>query len=475
MWRSSVPRRRHGLYSGSVHGHRSRRRSLGGGLVLLVALGTCAAASGPFSPAHAEIPLYADGVVVGPDGLPQVARVGSTLQDDPVRRAAQDRWLARGTVPGPDRYADMAEQALRDLEALVLPNGAALAGANPAWRYVWPRDASFTAAALARTGHQDEAHAVLSYVQQMQHERSTGGVMEARYLPDGSGDVPDGRGLQLDGSGWVLWGIAEWHGETPSGPRRDAQLEELRPLVERSLAAIRADVDPVTGLPGAYPDYWEVSEAGPTLGTAAPLLLGVRSVQGVLEDLGEPPAGDLEALLAAGIDDHFAPGYPRRVGGTDQDTAVAFLMPPFAPLDAEVRSAWADAAAGMARPAGGLAPGEGWRQDGVSWTPETAVFALTAAASGDVAQATERLDWLQTHRTVRGALPEKVLWDGRPSAVAPLAWTASLVLLTLDELDDGGVVLDDPQGPGGPAGTLGPLDDDVPADPAAVTGTDDRP
>ena len=38
------------------------------------------------------------------------------------------------------------------------------------------------------------------------------------------------------------------------------------------------------------------------------------------------------------------------------------------------------------------------------------------------------------HRTSAGALPEKVLADGSPAAVAPLAWTAATVLLTLDRL-----------------------------------------
>lgn len=44
------------------------------------------------------------------------------------------------------------------------------------------------------------------------------------------------------------------------------------------------------------------------------------------------------------------------------------------------------------------------------------------------------LGWLATHRTGAGSLPEKVLFDGRPAAVAPLAWTAANVLLAIDAL-----------------------------------------
>ena len=60
---------------------------------------------------------------------------------------------------------------------------------------------------------------------------------------------------------------------------------------------------------------------------------------------------------------------------------------------------------------------------------------LAAAASGDRQQALERLRWLDDHRTAEGSLPEKVLADGRPAAVAPLAWTAAAVVLTADVLD----------------------------------------
>ena len=66
----------------------------------------------------------------------------------------------------------------------------------------------------------------------------------------------------------------------------------------------------------------------------------------------------------------------------------------------------------------------------MSWTPTTATWALAAAGSGDREQALERLTWLAEHRTAEGSLPEKVLADGRPAAVAPLAWTAAAVVLT---------------------------------------------
>ena len=111
-------------------------------------------------------------------------------------------------------------------------------------------------------------------------------------------------------------------------------------------------------------------------------------------------------------------------------------MPPIGPTepDLEVLSALERAQSSMARPAGGLAPGAGWKRDGISWTPETALFAAAWAASGHPEKAEALLRWLGEHRTAAGSFPEKVLHDGRPAAVAPLAWTAALVVIARHEL-----------------------------------------
>jgi GH15 family glucan-1,4-alpha-glucosidase len=97
--------------------------------------------------------------------------------------------------------------------------------------------------------------------------------------------------------------------------------------------------------------------------------------------------------------------------------------------------AWRRYQSGALRPAGGLAPGSEWKQDGISWTPETALVAYTAAMSGQPEVAARWMDWLSAHRTSWGSLPEKVRADGAPAGPAPLAWTAALVVLTAAELE----------------------------------------
>jgi hypothetical protein len=172
----------------------------------------------------------------------------------------------------------------------------------------------------------------------------------------------------------------------------------------------------------------------------APLAAGLSSAAFVFALLGDAALSDAAARgaqrLRTAIDRSFGPdGYPRHLHGDAPDAAIAFLLPPFADrASPEVRRALASAESQMRRPAGGLAPGAGWKNDGVSWTPETALFALAHAAAGETQAAHRHLRWLAEHRTAARSLPEKVLFDGSPAAAAPLVWTAALVLLALAAL-----------------------------------------
>lgn len=391
----------------------------------LLGLGGTAAYRAP----HPAVPLHADAVAVLADGSraavppggPDPGWVAGTRALDPARAAEQVAWLAAGTVPGGAAYGDLARTALLDLHTLTL-DGAPVAGWSPAWRYVWPRDAAFVAVAYARTGHLDDARAALAFLHRVQ---AADGSFQARYLPDGSGP-PDGRGVQEDGPAWALWALAEVAEVSPGVSREFATLRDRS--AERLVAR--------SGLPPASSDYWERRESRLTLGIAAPALAGLDAAAYLYDVVGDEPrrvwATAAADRTAQAVQAAFGPNYPREVGGRQVDAAVTFLLPPFQRRElAGAAAAVRRAEPLLRRPAGGLAPGEGWKSDGVSWTPETALFALSAAATGDDASARHWLDWLAAHRTAAGALPEKVTHDGRPGAVAPLAWTAALVVLTL--------------------------------------------
>lgn len=384
---------------------------------------------------HLAPRLFMQGIVLGADGVVRPITLDARAYDYVLGADSLG-----GLVVDP-RYTDMAAQAVSDLRLLGMAGapGAQVAAWDPAWRYVWPRDSAFVVAALC-TGHEHRrAEVILRYLLRV---HPSDGLWQARYLPDGSGLAPDARGVQLDGSGWVPWAVWYWWRTNTSGDEGVRRtVSELWPMVAASADAALRSLGP-TGLPSVSPDYWELRETSVTLGTAAPLLLGLRSAASLAMGMGhsvDSARWDAAAdRLASAIEVTFGPyGYPRRVPSGGMDAAVAFLAPPFAPRTAAVDAAVRNAVRRLRLPNGGLKPGERWRRDGIAWTPETALFALVLASSGDRAGAEELLSWLDAHRTAAGALPEQVSPDGRPIMVAPLGWTASLVLLTLSALNNG--------------------------------------
>lgn len=387
---------------------------------------------------------------------PAAAGAGAALPDEErtaLVRAARER-VAGAALPG-GRRAGAARDALADLLALIgpvladadgsaptsYPAGAVVAGPVSAWRYVWPRDASFAAAALAAVGLDDEALAVLEHLAALQ---GPDGGFEARYTA--AGTVPDDRPAQLDGTGWVMWAAGRVLG--PARPDADRVEGRLGVCLRRCASRLLELTDGPHRLPPVSPDYWEVAEGRLTLDTAMSALLGLeaaaRLVAGGLDLGAEGRAAAARAeQVRAAIEDGFAPGWGRHRGDDDVDAAIALTAPPFTAALAGAVEVRRGARSRMARVSGGVGPGSSWRDDGVSWTPETALLAWSGVALGTdgeaglAAEADELLDWLVDRRTGVGALPEKVAADGSPAGPAPLAWTCSLLLLALCESDRG--------------------------------------
>ena len=394
------------------------------------------------------IPLGAVTVAIGPGGaLVEVAaadalvpgsRVLGGMPDSLEVAREQAAWLAAGTIPqvsGLD--SDMVAMALLDLHVLSRSYGVPVAGWSSLWRYFWPRDAALVASALARTGHTADAERIVDFLQRVQPES---GLFQARYLPD-DGGVPDARGVELDGLGWALWATGQLAAQLPKQDRT-ALVQRYRRLLDQSTKTVLILIDNPSALPPPSADYWEVKETKLTLATAAVLCAGLEAGAELYRILGDMHAADTAAAgahrLRAAIRSTFGKnGYPRHVGGRGDsiDLGVDFLLPPLgSSVDRAVVDAWEQAPLVMSRPGGGLAPGGSWRRDGVSWTNVTASRAMTAAFLGRSDEAMAWLRWLDEHRTAAGSLPEKVLPDGQPASVSPLAWTAAAVVITAGQL-----------------------------------------
>lgn len=346
----------------------------------------------------------------------------------PAERAAQFLESAR---PFLDRAAaagweDLATSALWDLWVLSDGLPAPVAGWSRNWRFIWPRDAAFGAVALARTGHPAAAIRALLHLQEVQGED---GWFEARYVP-GTAEVPDGRARQFDGTGLALWAASEILAALPVGDRVPATAE-LSGLLERSTAALLRSTHDGTRLPPVSPDYWEVGERSVTLAIMASTLAGLRG-SAVLT--GEERTGDAAGAFAELTRQRFGPaGFQRYRHRGGADSARAFFAATGS-VDIIDPAQLISLRRELRRPAGGIAPGAGWKQDGISWTPSTSLLALALARSGEGEQAAEVLEWISAHRTAADSIPEKVLHDGSPAAVAPLSWSAANVLLGIDAL-----------------------------------------
>lgn len=387
---------------------------------------------------------------VQPDSPPLIAgtRTLSTAHGAETLTAITQAFLEKASRPAPTpALTDLDRSALLDVFTLTWALPSPIAALSPNWRYTWPRDTAHVIVALAERGFDNWALGLLEYLARVQRPD---GTFEARYRP-GTTSAPDARSPQFDGVGWFLWAAATLArlGVLTS----DASPASSSPTLKRALTrSARAAVDATTtesGLPKPSPDYWEVPERRLTLATAAMTLSALESAAhlsklGLLEgeagvgtETLERRAQETERALV----ETFGPGgFQRYARGGGFDAGLLMLLPPyqtqeFAERNPTIAGHIDEAFEAMQRPAGGVAPGARWKRDGISWTPQTAMFAQAYARLGERERALELLEWLATHRTSAGAISEKILADGSPAAVAPLSWPAALALSTLEALE----------------------------------------
>ncbi len=122
-------------------------------------------------------------------------------QKQPFRQlaVAQRRWLGRARPLGeeaPGWARRMYGRSLLVLRALTdRQTGAVAAGTREGWAYVWPRDASAVAIALAAAGFRPEARRILHFLLHLDLGSA------ARF--SGSGAPVSGRAAEGDATGWL--------------------------------------------------------------------------------------------------------------------------------------------------------------------------------------------------------------------------------------------------------------------------------
>jgi len=356
------------------------RRAVGLAILLVVGATLASGGSGTDSARQRYLPDANSLRTISRFGGERVVTVAS-LGDSQVARS-DPRWLAAARPLGagaPGWARRMYSRSLLVLHGLVdRRSGAVVAGARQGWAYVWPRDASAVAMALAASGYRGEARRIVHFLRRLDLGAA------ARFQVDSS--PVDGRGAQGDASGWI------------AAAARAAGL--------RSATAER----PWQGLA----DYQENGGGDFLANAIASGAPNIRALFGTPADTLARSVGD----PASGL-----------------DSAAAWAVRPFPrpALYPLVRHTLLRLAAASGR--FGIVPSEGWDGGDDPWTAPTAWTAWSLAALGERTAALRLMAELRRAATSTGLLPERVdARTGIPTSTTPLAWSHAFAILALREL-----------------------------------------
>jgi glucoamylase len=313
-------------------------------------------------------------------GTARMVTVHSLGAADAVR--ADPSWLAVARPLGggaPAWARRMYRRSLLVLHALTNERtGAVEAGAREGWSYVWPRDASTVAIALASAGYRGEARRIASFLEGLDIGAA------ARFYPDGA--PVDERAAQGDAAGWVV-------------------------AAARAAGLPSSSVDqPWRGL-----DDYQENGSGDFLGNA--IASGAPHVRALFRT----PSG----ALARRVDDPAS--------GLDSAAAWAVRPFPHPALFPLVRRTLLPLAATSGR--FGIVPSEDWDGGIDPWTAPTAWTAWSLAALGERRAALHLMAELRRAAAPAGMLPERVdARSGIPTSTTPLAWSHAFAILALRQL-----------------------------------------
>lgn len=352
------------------------------GLVALLAVGAMLVSGGSLADSVSHRYL------AGNNELRTIDRYG-TAQDvsvrslgDPGVADAPTRWLSRARPLGtgaPPWARRMYLRSLLVLRGLTDRNGAVIAGAREDWNYVWPRDASTVAIALAASGYRAEARRIVHFLRDLSLDAA------ARFYANGT--PVGGRAAQGDAVGWIS---------------AAARAAGLRPRARTWSWRDRADYQE-----GGAGDY-----LGNAIASSAPartIRAGFATPQGLIRQAAEPLSG--------------------------LDSAAAWAVRPFPrpALFPLVRRTLLRLAARSGR--FGIVPSEGWDGGEDPWTAPTAWTAWSLGALGERHAALSLIAELRRDATPTGMLPERVdARTGVPTSTTPLAWSHAFAILALRQL-----------------------------------------
>jgi hypothetical protein len=270
--------------------------------------------------------------------------------------------------------------------------GAVVAGARDGWAYVWPRDASAVAMALATAGYRGDARRIVSFLRGLDLGAA------ARFQVDGT--PVSGRAAQGDAAGWIAAAAkaAGLHTGVPLRPwrnRADYQEGAAGDYLANAITVLWAD--------GPQRRHIGVSEA------RRREFGGFVTHRGLVRREHDPDSG-LDSAAAWAV--------------------RPFPLPSLYPL---VRRSLLRLAAASGR--FGIVPSQDWDGGDDPWTAPTAWTAWSLAALGERLAALRLMAELRRDATPAGMLPERVdARTGIPTSTTPLAWSHAFAILAIRQL-----------------------------------------
>lgn len=344
----------------------------------------------------------------GARGVTMVRSVGA-----PARAAAADRrWIGRARPLGPGAPAwarRLYGRSLLVLRALTdRRTGAVAAGARDGWAFVWPRDASAVAIALASAGYVPESRRIVRFL---------GGLdLDSAARFDGSGEPVEGRPAQGDADGWVLAAARAAGMESAAagvlargGGRGGVEWRGRADYQEKSPGDYLANALSAADGPISQPGVDLSARRRHRRGEEGWFRRAFETRRGLVRIAGEPDSG--------------------------LDSAAAWAVRPFAQpaLFPAARRTLLRLAAESGRY--GIVPSEAWDGGEDPWTAPTAWTAWSLAALGERHAALRLVGELRRAATPLDLLPERVdARTGLPRSTTPLAWSHAFAILALRAL-----------------------------------------
>lgn len=333
--------------------------------------------------------------------------------------------------------------------------------------YCWGRDAAYIATALDVAGYHELTTRFYRWALRAQ---SKDGVWLQRHYMDGR-PAPSWGLIQSDETGSILWGIWQHYLIT----RDEEFLAEMWPGLRRGAEYLAGNLDSETGLPRPSVDLWEerFSEATYSSGAVAAGLLaaaqaarqlGHRKEASRWREVAEAIKRGMETFLWSQKEGRFlrgikrkisadeyqwALGAGRKVGRLDDgglyphyfewedsvvDTSLLGLSFPFnlfSATDERMRRTAQEVAGRLEVPQVGGVMRYEWDhyRGGNPWIICTLWLALYYVQTGERGEAERLFNWVLSHQTELGLLPEQIgRENGKPAWVAPLAWSHAMFI-----------------------------------------------